>query len=74
MASPRQHGQLLLPAAMSAGQTAESRLGSVCLPCSFARSPPAASTAVTRVKFIPIPLTSMNCSPSGPVAIVEQMG
>eukprot|EP00965_Chrysotila_dentata_P026697 885331-Pleurochrysis_carterae.AAC.1 len=55
-------------------ETAKSRLGSVRSPSSSALSPIADSTALTRVKFTPIPLTSIICSPSGPVAIAKQIG
>eukprot|EP00965_Chrysotila_dentata_P171482 5659400-Pleurochrysis_carterae.AAC.1 len=52
---------------------AKSRLGSVYSPWSSMWSPSAALTALTKVKFTPMPLTSTVCSPGVPVDMAAQM-
>eukprot|EP00965_Chrysotila_dentata_P146510 4837169-Pleurochrysis_carterae.AAC.1 len=53
---------------------AKSRLGSVYSPCPSTWSPSTASTALTKVKLIPMPLKSTICYPGCPVDTAEQMG
>eukprot|EP00965_Chrysotila_dentata_P142817 4719716-Pleurochrysis_carterae.AAC.1 len=53
---------------------AKSRLGSVYSPWSLMWSPSTASTALTKVKFTPMPLTSRIGSPGCPVDMAKQMG
>eukprot|EP00965_Chrysotila_dentata_P261443 6214258-Pleurochrysis_carterae.AAC.1 len=53
---------------------AKSRLGLVYSSCPSTWSPSTASTALTKVKFILMPLTSTICSSGCLVDTAEQMG